>query len=179
MNSWVGYIMLDRIVRSVGCFALVGTLIACSERSVPVEPVVDSVKPGEAPVAVVDAERIIKADSTPGEWLSHGRTYSEQRFSPLSQINEDTVSELGLAWYADLPTQRGIETTPLMADGKLYVTGSWGHVLAYDARKGNLLWHFDPKVAKDYGRHACCDVVNRGVALWGGERLRGKPRWAA
>jgi quinohemoprotein ethanol dehydrogenase len=115
----------------------------------------------------VDAARIIAADSSSSEWLSHGRTYSEQRFSTLTQIDQNNVANLGLAWYSDLPTRRGIETTPLMADGKLYVTGSWGHVLAYDARTGEQLWHFDPKVAKDYGRHACCDVVNRGVALWG------------
>jgi len=117
--------------------------------------------------AVVDGARIVAADATPGEWLTHGRTYSEQRFSPLAQIDQSNVAELGLAWYADLPTRRGIETTPLMANGTLYVTASWGHVLAYDARTGELLWHFDPKVRKDYGVRACCDVVNRGVALWG------------
>ena len=120
-----------------------------------------------AETAIVDGPRIIDADATPGEWLTHGRTYSEGRFSPLTEINEKTVGDLGLAWYADLPTKRGIETTPLMAAGKLFVTGSWGHVLAYDARTGELLWHFDPKVSKDYARHACCDVVNRGAALWG------------
>jgi quinohemoprotein ethanol dehydrogenase len=163
--------MMAGFVRSVGFFLLVGALIACSERSVPIKSVAEDAGPNVAPVELVDAARIINADTTPGEWLSHGRTYSEQRFSPLSQINDDTISDLGLAWYADLPTRRGIETTPLMADGKLYVTGSWGHVLAYDARKGSLLWHFDPKVPKDYGRHACCDVVNRGVALWGSNVL--------
>ncbi len=117
--------------------------------------------------AGVTAERIINADSTPGEWLTHGRTYDEQRFSPMDSINVDNISELGLAWYAELPTDRGIETTPLMADGKLFVTASWGHVLAYDAKSGEQLWHFDPQVPKDYGVRACCDVVNRGVALWG------------
>jgi quinohemoprotein ethanol dehydrogenase len=117
--------------------------------------------------ASVDGRRITDADATPGEWLSHGRTYSEQRFSPLALIDQGNVADLGLAWYAELPTRRGIETTPLMVDGKLYVTASWGHVLAYDARTGNLLWHYDPEVPKDYSRHACCDVVNRGVALWG------------
>jgi quinohemoprotein ethanol dehydrogenase len=163
--------MSDKFVYSVGFFFLVGALMACSERSVPIESVVEATGPKVAPVELVDAARIINADTTPGEWLSHGRTYSEQRFSPLSQIDADTIADLGLAWHADLPTKRGIETTPLMADGKLYVTGSWGHVLAYDARKGKLLWHFDPKVPKDYGRHACCDVVNRGVALWGSHVL--------
>ncbi|MAJ59792.1 MAG: PQQ-dependent dehydrogenase, methanol/ethanol family [bacterium TMED88] len=115
----------------------------------------------------VDAQRVANADATPEEWLTHGRTYREERFSPLDQIRAGNVSDLGLAWFADLPTRRGIETTPLMADGRLYVTAAWGHVLAYDARTGELLWHFDPKVPKAYARHACCDVVNRGVALWG------------
>jgi quinohemoprotein ethanol dehydrogenase len=115
----------------------------------------------------VNATRIVNADKTPEEWLTHGRTYSEQRFSPLQQINAKNIAELSLAWFAELPTKRGIEATPLMANGKLYVTGSWGHVLALDAKSGEILWHFDPKVPKEYGVHACCDVVNRGVALWG------------
>lgn len=119
------------------------------------------------PVGGVTAARIVSADATPGEWLTHGRTYGEQRFSPLDSINDENVDALGLAWYAELPTHRGIETTPLMADGKLFVTASWGHVLAYDARSGEELWHFDPEVPKAYGARACCDVVNRGVALWG------------
>lgn len=122
---------------------------------------------GSTRAAPVDAARIIAADATPGEWLSHGRTYGEQRFSPLSEIDQTNVGELGLAWAADLPTRRGIETTPLMADGKLFATAAWGHVLAYDARSGDRLWHFDPKVPKEYAVHACCDAVNRGVALWG------------
>ncbi|NKI19128.1 PQQ-dependent dehydrogenase, methanol/ethanol family [Spongiibacter sp. KMU-166] len=114
--------------------------------------------------ADVDGARIVRAEAE--EWLSHGRDYGEQRFSPLTSINQRNVSRLGLAWYADLPTRRGIETTPLMADGVLYVTASWGHVLAYDARTGGKLWHFDPKVPKDYAVRGCCDGVNRGVALW-------------
>ncbi|WP_372865152.1 PQQ-dependent dehydrogenase, methanol/ethanol family [Spongiibacter sp.] len=115
--------------------------------------------------APVTAQRIIAADGS--EWLSHGRDYSEQRFSPLTNINDGNVQQLGLAWFADLPTRRGIEATPLMADGVLYVSASWGHVLAFDARSGQQLWHFDPQVAKDYAVRGCCDGVNRGVALWG------------
>jgi quinohemoprotein ethanol dehydrogenase len=125
------------------------------------------VAPAVEAAPLVDSERIVKADANPGEWLTHGRTYDEQRFSPLTQITDKNVSELGLAWYADLPTRRGIETTPLMANGKLYVTGSWSHVYTYNAKSGELLWHYDPKVPKDYSIHACCDVVNRGAALWG------------
>ncbi|MFT6772199.1 MAG: quinohemoprotein ethanol dehydrogenase, partial [Congregibacter sp.] len=149
---------------------LVLMLAACSSDQQDLDlPLVES---QAAPVVAaggtaVTAERINAADSTPGEWLTHGRTYGEQRFSPLDKINTGNVKELGLAWYAELPTDRGIETTPLMADGKLFVTASWGHVLAYDAKSGEELWHFDPEVPKDYSIHACCDVVNRGAALWG------------
>ena len=162
--------MPRELVRRICLLACLVGLGACSESSTPSGSEAATAKSETTQAAAhgpIDRARIIAADTTPGEWLSHGRTYGEQRFSPLDQINTRNVDRLGLAWYADLPTHRGIETTPLMADGKLFVTGSWGHVLAYDARTGALLWHFDPKVPMDYGRHACCDVVNRGVALWG------------
>jgi quinohemoprotein ethanol dehydrogenase len=159
--------MMPARIRSLCLVALLGVLASCTEQPPSAGKDAAEAEAGAGAAGAVDGARIIAADATPGEWLSHGRTYSEQRFSPLAGIDQSNVAELGLAWYADLPTTRGIETTPLMADGKLYVTGSWGHVLAYDARTGALLWHFDPEVPKDYGRHACCDVVNRGVALWG------------
>lgn len=155
-----------RLLRLSGLVGFVGVLAACSMSSRQgSEGHADGIGAGVS--EAIDAGMILNADARPGEWLSHGRTYDEQRFSPLDQIDDQNVGQLGLAWFAELPTRRGIETTPLMAGGRLYVTGSWGHVLAYDARSGKLLWHFDPKVPKDYGRHACCDVVNRGAALWG------------
>ncbi len=147
--------------------AVIASVAACSNDDAPSTPPAEAPATAAAEAPLVDAAAIIAADESAGEWLSHGRTYGEQRFSPLDQVNVETVSDLGLAWYADLPTKRGIETTPLVSNGRIYVTASWGHVLAYDAKTGELLWHFDPEVPKDYGRHACCDVVNRGVALWG------------
>lgn len=113
----------------------------------------------------IDGARIIKADG--GEWLSYGRTYDEQRFSPLDQINTGNVGELGLAWHADLDTARGQEATPLVIDGKIYVTTAWSKVKAFDATTGKPLWDFDPKVPGETGVKACCDVVNRGLAAWG------------
>ena len=113
----------------------------------------------------VDGDRITAANSD--EWLSHGRTYSEQRFSPLNQINDETIANLKLAWYADLPTARGIEATPIVVDGVMFTTGSWSIVYAYDAVSGKELWRFDPEVPRIDGAKACCDVVNRGVAVWG------------
>ena len=89
-------------------------------------------------VAAVDMQRIINADREPQNWLAHGRTYDEQRFSPLTTINADNVSELGLAWYLDLGTDRGQEATPIVVDGVIYVSGAWNIVYAIDARSGEF-----------------------------------------
>ena len=107
--------------------------------------------------ANVDATRITGADMDPGNWLTYGRTYSEQRFSPLTRITADNVKQLGLAWYADLDTNRGQEATPLVIDGVLYVSTAWSMVKAYDAKTGTLLWSYDPAVPRALGVRACCD----------------------
>jgi quinohemoprotein ethanol dehydrogenase len=119
--------------------------------------------------AAVNADRLVNADSEPGSWMTHGRTYSEQRFSPLDAINRDTVGRLGLAWYADMDTNRGQEATPIVVDGVIYVSTAWSKVKAYDAKTGKALWSFDPEVPGSAGVNACCDVVNRGVAVWEGK----------
>jgi alcohol dehydrogenase (cytochrome c)/quinohemoprotein ethanol dehydrogenase len=119
--------------------------------------------------ADVDARRLANAESEPGQWMSHGRTYSEQRFSPLDQITTDNVGQLGLAWYADLDTTRGQEATPIMVDGVIYVSTAWSKVKAYDATTGEQLWAYDPEVPGQFAVNACCDVVNRGVAVWDGK----------
>ena len=116
----------------------------------------------------LDGERIVNADDEPGNWLAHGRTYDEQRFSPLDQITTDNVGDLGLAWYFDTGTDRGLEASPIVVDGIMYTSGSWSVVFANDARTGELIWQFDPKVPKAWGVNACCDVVNRGVSVWKG-----------
>jgi len=119
--------------------------------------------------ANVDAARLAGADQDPGNWMTYGRTYSEQRFSPLAKITADNVKRLGLAWYADLDTNRGQEATPLEIDGVLYVSTAWSEVKAYNAQTGQLLWSFDPAVPPALGVRGCCDVVNRGVAAWKGK----------
>jgi quinohemoprotein ethanol dehydrogenase len=121
----------------------------------------------QAPVvlaAEVDGARIIAA--APEEWLSHGRTYDEQRYSPLKQINRETVEKLGLAWKLPTGNTRGMEASPIIVDGVMYVSTAWSRVIAVDARSGRELWRYDPKVPGAKGRDACCDVVNRGVAVW-------------
>jgi quinohemoprotein ethanol dehydrogenase len=95
------------------------------------------------------------ADSTDAaQWTSVGRTSDEQRFSPLTQINKDNVTRLGLAWFADFDTNRGQEATPLAIDGVLYVSTAWSKVKAYDARTGRLLWGYDPMVPGEFAGRA-------------------------
>ena len=154
VKSWLGLsrplVTLPLVTLPVVSLAL---LAACSG-SAPSEP-----------ADGVNTARIIKADNA--DWLSYGRTYDEQRFSPLDQINAGNVGQLGLAWSADMDTARGQEATPLVIDGKIYVTTAWSKAKAYDAVSGKLLWEFDPKVPGETAVKACCDVVNRGMAAWG------------
>lgn len=106
------------------------------------------------------------AEVMDGEWLADGRDYSAQRYSPLTQITAENVNQLGLAWYDDLDTYRGVEATPIFADGVLYNILPWNITTAYDARTGAKLWTYDPKVPREYGRYACCEPVSRGLAIW-------------
>ena len=127
----------------------------------------------------------------PGEWPSDGRDYSAQRFSPLTQINASNVSRLGLAWYDDLDTLRGVEATPIYADGVLYNSLPFNVIKAYDAKSGRVLWTYDPKVPREMARYACCEPDSRGLAMWHGliviatldgrliglDKTSGKPVW--
>jgi PQQ-dependent dehydrogenase (methanol/ethanol family) len=101
-------------------------------------------------------------------WAQHGLEAGEGRFSTLADINADNVADLGLAWYFDFPTSRGLEATPLIVDGVMYTSGSWSMVFAHDAASGELLWFYDPEVPRNWAVHLCCDVVNRGVAYHNG-----------
>ncbi|MEL0454698.1 PQQ-dependent dehydrogenase, methanol/ethanol family [Flavobacteriaceae bacterium SZ-1-7] len=106
------------------------------------------------------------ADGTDGNWLLHGLNYSETRYSPLNQITATNINELGLDWSLDLGLKRGIEATPIVKDGIMYLTGPWSIVFAIDLRTHEIIWKFDPEVPKSFGEKGCCDVVNRGVALY-------------
>ncbi|WP_429492843.1 PQQ-dependent dehydrogenase, methanol/ethanol family [Pseudomonas sp. S30_BP2TU TE3576] len=117
----------------------------------------------------VDQAAIIASENDGSQWLSHGRTYDEQRFSPLKQINEQNANQLGLAWHIDLDNHRGLEATPLFSDGVLYASLSWSRAIAVDVKTGKVLWTFDPQIDRGKARDACCDAVNRGVALWNGK----------
>ena len=144
-----------------------------------------------AVTAKVDANMIRANATSTKDWPTYGLNYAETRFSNLRQITDANVKNLGLVWSYDLESTRGVEATPLVVDGIMYVTAPWSIVHAIDVRTGKRLWTYDPQVRRDLGYKACCDVVNRGVALYKGkvfvgaldDRLialdaaTGKPRW--
>lgn len=119
--------------------------------------------------AQVDDERLLAAADDGANWLSYGRTYDEQRFSPLTAINDGNVGQLGLVWSSDLDTARGQEGTPIVVDGVLYVSTAWSMVKAFDAATGEPLWSYDPGVPREKLVDVCCDAVNRGVAVYEGK----------
>jgi len=119
--------------------------------------------------AKVDDARLLAAGDDGANWLSYGRTYDEQRFSPLTAVNDANVSQLGLEWSSDLDTARGQEATPIVVDGVMYVTTAWSMVKAYDAATGKPLWSYDPQVPRSKLIDVCCDAVNRGVAVYQGK----------
>ena len=117
-------------------------------------------------VLAVDQQSI----THPGEqWLSHGRDYTEQRFSPLDKITANNIEQLDLAWSFKFDTARGMEATPLVHNGVIYISTGWSHAYALDARTGQQLWHYDAQVPKSHLAKTCCGPVNRGVALWQGD----------
>ena len=154
------------------CAALVvAALAACSSRDATEASAGGAAaKPAtSAPArAAVDDARLVAADREPGQWLSYGRTYDEQHYSPLAEIDTTNVRELGLAWFADIPLNQGQEATPVVVDGVIYLSSSWSNVFAFDARTGAQLWRYDPKVPREWAVNVCCGVVNRGVAVWHG-----------
>jgi PQQ-dependent dehydrogenase (methanol/ethanol family) len=125
---------------------------------------------GQGGIALgVDDAALRNAKNTPQEWLTYGGSYEEQRYSALDKITKDSVKDLGVAWSFDLSTSRGVEATPIIVDGVMYVTGAWSIVHALDARTGDELWSYDPGVSGEDAIKGCCDVVNRGVAVYEGK----------
>jgi quinohemoprotein ethanol dehydrogenase len=128
---------------------------------------------GAAPATTagnVDAARLQAADHEPQNWLTGGRDKDGTYYSPLAKIDVRNVKQLGFAWTYDLGLpMRGQEATPIVVDGVMYTSGTWGYVYAVDAANGKELWRYDPKSDLFTGRNPCCDLVNRGVAVWKGK----------
>ncbi|MGA1054709.1 MAG: PQQ-dependent dehydrogenase, methanol/ethanol family [Pseudohongiellaceae bacterium] len=127
----------------------------------------------QAQPAAVDQQRLLNADADVGNWLTYGRTYQEQRFSPLDQINDENIDQLGLAWSLELPTNQNVESTPLAIDGVLYLTLPWSRVVAVDGATGEQLWLYDPEVPGEWNINVCCGFDNRGAAAYEGKIIFG------
>ena len=141
-------------------FAVISS--ACSEKKTDSTPVAPAIAAEQA--AVPSVKKIPDTD-----WQLHGNDTGEQRYSTLDQINRDNADQLGLAWSFDMYTRRGVEATPLVVDGTMYVTGSWSMVYALDAVSGELKWFHDPQVDRSFLAKGCCGAVNRGVAYQDGK----------
>ena len=130
------------------------------------------VRAGQAKLSAygqIDRKRLLAADQHPEDWLTTGRDFGKGHYSPLAQINRETVGRLGLAWDYHTHTDRGLEATPIVVDGVLYTSGVAGRVYALDGKTGKALWTFDPQNDLSVTRRSCCDEVNRGVAVWKGK----------
>ena len=117
----------------------------------------------------IDQARLDSLDQEPGQWLTTGRDGGKTFYSPLDLINQQNVSRLGFAWQLDTGTNRGMQATPIVVDGVMYTSGVAGRVYALDAASGKEIWRFEPQVDLKNARSACCDIVNRGVAVWKGK----------
>jgi quinohemoprotein ethanol dehydrogenase len=144
-----------------GLIALPFVLAACGK-----EPAVEveAEPPARAAATVVDDAAM--AEESAGEnWLAFGRTYSEQRFSPLERVNDANVASLGVDWYLDLPNARGLVSTPLVVDGVMYFVESMNRIRAVDATTGEELWMWDPQVYENSDMRVGWEH-NRGIGIW-------------
>ncbi len=133
----------------------------------------DTNKPADsaaAPSAKLGASNDASTGVGAGEnWPTPGGDMGKTHYSTLTSISRDNVSELGFAWELKLGTQRGLEATPVVIDGVMVTSGNLGKTYALDAATGKEIWRFEPDVDMQVNRTACCDQVNRGVAVKNGK----------
>jgi quinohemoprotein ethanol dehydrogenase len=117
----------------------------------------------------VDTARLLAADAEPQNWLTGGRDAGGSYYSSLAMLNASNVARLGFAWQYNLGAPlRAQEATPIVVDGVMYTSGSRGYVYAVEAATGRELWRYDPRADNFAARNPCCDLLNRGVAVWKG-----------
>jgi len=115
--------------------------------------------------AQVTSDQLLNSSAMPANWLQYSATYDGHRFSSLSQINRENVSQLTAQWVFQTATPGFFENTPLVVDGIMYVTGPENLAFALDARTGRRLWSY--KRALPEKIRACCGHTNRGFAILG------------
>jgi len=124
--------------------------------------------------SIVDAA-LLSNEGDGDDWPSYGRTYSENHYSPLAEIDRSTVGRLKLAWSADLEAMQRSDAQPLEAGGVVYVASGLSVVQAFDAASGTRLWRFDPEVAAVAGEKMRPQWGIRGLALWKGKVIVATP----
>ena len=120
------------------------------------------------PTGGLDLPRLLAAEAEPGAWLTSGRDAGKTHYSPLDQVDAQNVGKLGFAWAYEPGTARGLQATPVVIDGVMYVAGMAGRAYALDAATGKPIWQFEPQLDLRNARSACCDLVNRGLSVWQG-----------
>jgi quinohemoprotein ethanol dehydrogenase len=112
----------------------------------------------------------VTLETTGDNWLVKGGSFSQAQFSPLRQINDKNVSQLGFAWATELDDPMGLTSEPIVVDGVIYLSAPRSIVYAIEATSGKILWTFDPRVRLDYSIDNSSNArVNRGVAVWAGK----------
>ncbi|WP_157081854.1 methanol/ethanol family PQQ-dependent dehydrogenase [Sphingomonas pruni] len=128
--------------------------------------------PAPAQAGPTDDDLMASATNT-SSVLTYGMGPKAQRFSPLTTINADNVAKMVPAFASSLggEKQRGQESQPIVYDGVIYVTGSYSRLFAFDAHTGEKMWEYDARLPD--GIMPCCDVVNRGAAIYGDKIIFG------
>src|SRR5438445_1980083 len=149
------------LVTSVVALAMSSTAVAIVVRA----STDATVKPGD-----VNESRIMADAATGNNWLVNGRTNDSKHFSPLKQINDQNVANLGLAWYLDYDGLMGVVSEPIVVDGVIYVSAPLSKVYAVEASNGKLLWKYDPQIRLDQALNGSYSArTNGGVAVWNGK----------
>lgn len=125
-----------------------------------------------APPAMAQSDAALKADATtPGDILTHGMGYNNQRYSALKQINTKTVGKLVPKWSYSLNNTQSHESQPIVHDGVMYVT-THNATMAINPLTGKQLWKTDVELPQDVFKYACCGILNRGAAIYDGKIYR-------
>lgn len=128
---------------------------------------------GTAATAQVTEADLADDQTITTQVVTNGMGRHLQRYSPLDTLNKDNIKYLQAAWAFSFggEKQRGQEAQPIIYDGVMYVTGSYSRLYAIDLKTGKELWQYDARLPE--GILPCCDVVNRGAAIYGDKIIFG------
>jgi glucose dehydrogenase len=129
---------------SIVCAALVGAAGLIAGPSIAQQETKQEFKPvmGQAKVSSVTQQQLNAADKSTSNFLLTNGNYAQTRFYPAKQIDRDNVKNLHVAWIFQTDVKESLETSPIVVDGVMYVTTSFSHVYALDAKTGVQLWHY-------------------------------------